>query len=157
LTGGSNVKWSILPGAVIGVGLFLLGTSLVWSRVVSTRGTWTEAQAQELRDIGNQAHALHYAYQDALARGGKVSGTADAVGHHHEGVEVPEDLTQLKARLDEVLARRDRISAELATAQRGDFSLATVFWWAGFSLSGLGVVMHFIFKLAWARQMLGSA
>ena len=151
------MKWNILPVAVISSGLFLLGASIVWSGVVSTRGTWTDEQARELRDIGNEAHSLHYAYQDALARGGKVGGTEGAVGHHHAGVEVPKDLEQLKARLDEVLAKRDRVSAQLQTAQRGNFSLASVLWWAGLCLSGLGVAGYFLLKTGWALGMLGEA
>jgi hypothetical protein len=151
------VKSTVVPATVMIVGLLLMGSSLVWARAVSQRGTWTDEQAETLRELKKEAHALHYAYQGALARKGAGGDQAVAHGHQHEGVEVPDNLDELKAKLDAVLARHDRLSVQLDAARGGGLSLASLSWWTGIGLCGLGVAVHFICKTAWARAKLGEA
>ncbi len=127
---GVSMKGSYLPLIALGLGLPLIGISMVWSQMVRNVA-WTEAQAVERSEARAELHSLQ------------------GCDHNH-GPDEPHD-PEVEANIAKKKQAEERLAQADAEFERSQFfrlTVATALKWIGVAFSAAGVAGYFFFNRA---------
>lgn len=128
------MKSTVLPTAVIVVGIGLFLFSFLWPKMAGTGTVWTEEQAEEYADAAADMHA-------ALHERGE-----SGAGHHGHAHGADDPNPAPAASFDEVKTRYDEAKAGLSHAQSVQRKPARFFKWAGVFCFALGVLGYYVVR-----------
>lgn len=144
------MKWTIVPPALMAVGLVLMIAGFVWPRVIGN-AVWSEEQAQRRSQAGSDVHRLQYEHAFAAERENK-SGENDRPFLDQFGDDPVPSADRVKAELDQAHEDWTQSDNELKWARTQRNLGAAVLWWLGVVSCLLGVVGYFVLRMEWAQQ-----
>jgi hypothetical protein len=143
------MKWTIVPPALMAVGLVLMIAGFVWPRIVGD-SVWSEEQAGRMSRAGADVHRLQYQHASTRDReNGTQSGLSSVErleGNPHKSAD------RLKAELDQAREDWDKAQSELDWARAKRNGPAAVLWWLGVVNCLFGVAGFFVLRTEWAQQ-----
>ena len=116
---------TIVPAAILVIGMLLIGISLVWTLIFPPGQGWTTDKAKRMTELGNQATTIRLQLNQAEAKPSMHAGQNPA---------------ELKAKFEEINAEYKTLYDDFTTATQGPKSSTQYLRWTGVACALLGGV-----------------
>lgn len=124
----SRPTLTIAFASLLGLGVLLIGLSLVWPMLFDGSSRWTEEKADLWSKTKDRLHILSFAV------------------HAPPGADIPGRLgkpADIKAEYDRVKLANEELAAEFDAASNGPKRMAATLKWSGVAIAAVGAVGAF--------------